>query len=122
VTIGGREIGVFRVEQDFYAIRNRCPHQGGPLCLGRIQPRLVSDTPGVIEVADGPPLVVCPWHGWRYDARTGEAYAPGDPKVRSYEVGVEPGSTLTPKAEGAPRFVAETFPVYLENDYVVVDV
>jgi nitrite reductase/ring-hydroxylating ferredoxin subunit len=34
VEVGGRSIGVFRVGESFYGIRNRCPHQGGPLCLG----------------------------------------------------------------------------------------
>ena len=34
VTIEGREIGVFNVHGEFYALRNRCPHQGGALCKG----------------------------------------------------------------------------------------
>ena len=28
VTIEGREIGVFNIRGEFYALRNRCPHQG----------------------------------------------------------------------------------------------
>ena len=35
VDIAGRSIGVFNVDGRFYALRNSCPHQGGPLCLGR---------------------------------------------------------------------------------------
>jgi 3-phenylpropionate/trans-cinnamate dioxygenase ferredoxin subunit len=120
--VGGREIGVFRVDGQFYAIRNRCPHQGGPLCLGRILPRLVADGPGEILVdRDSPPFVVCPWHGWQYDARTGESYAPGDPGARSYRVSVESGQGLAGQPEEGVRFVAETFPVYVENDYVVLE-
>ena len=34
VEIGGRSIGVFNVDGEYYALRNRCPHQGGPLCDG----------------------------------------------------------------------------------------
>lgn len=131
--VKGREIGVFRVGEEFYAVRNKCPHQGGPLCLGWIRPRLVGDQPGDVRVADGAPLVVCPWHQWQYDARTGEAYAPGDANALSYQVKVEPGSALAAEscdasADGAGdgagdgvKFVAETFPVYVENDYVVLD-
>ena len=32
----GRSIGVFNVKGKFYALRNRCAHQGGPLCQGRL--------------------------------------------------------------------------------------
>ena len=34
IDVNGKSIGVFRVDDQFYAIRNRCPHQFGPLCLG----------------------------------------------------------------------------------------
>ena len=36
VTIAGRSIGVFNIDGEFYALRNTCPHQGGPLCQGRL--------------------------------------------------------------------------------------
>ena len=32
VTVKGREIGIFNVKGDFYALFNRCPHAGGSLC------------------------------------------------------------------------------------------
>jgi len=121
VNLGGREIGVFRSGQEFYAVRNRCPHQGGPLCLGYLRPRLVSEEPGVVGIAEGAPLVVCPWHAWQYDARTGEAYAPGDPHARSYSISVEQGAELAPGECDDVRFAAETFPVYVDADYVVLD-
>src|SRR5437660_142864 len=35
VMVAGREIGIFNVGGRFFAVRNRCPHQGGPLCQGR---------------------------------------------------------------------------------------
>ncbi len=112
--VGGREIGVFRVDDRFFALRNRCPHQGGPLCTGRVFPRIVSDRPGHVRLDDGPPLLVCPWHGWQYDMASGQSYAPGDPRVRSYEVSVERGDVIGP-------YVAETFPVHVEEEYVVVE-
>jgi nitrite reductase/ring-hydroxylating ferredoxin subunit len=127
VRVGGREIGVFRVGDALYAVRNRCPHQGGPLCAGRVFPRIVSDVPGEFRLdEDVPPLVVCPWHGWQYDMSTGKSYAPGDPHVRSYNVSVEPGSVIAAElaGEGSARegpYVAETFAVYVEEEYVVLD-
>jgi len=116
VRVGGREIGIFNVDGAFYAVRNRCPHQGAPLCLGHVRRRLVSETPGEFRLADGAPLIVCPWHAWQYDACTGQAYAPGDPAVRSYRVAVEAGVEV----ERQP-FVAETFAVDVEDDYVVLE-
>ena len=46
VTIKGREIGVFNVNNEFFALINRCPHQGAPLCRGAIVSRLVAPSPG----------------------------------------------------------------------------
>jgi nitrite reductase/ring-hydroxylating ferredoxin subunit len=124
VNVGGREIGVFRLGDRFFGIRNRCPHQGGPLCQGRTVPLVVSDGPGKFELG-GSMLVMCPWHGWHYDMETGEAYAPGDPRVKSYNVSIERGGDVV-GAQGEsggsqPRLLAETFTVNIEDDYVVLD-
>jgi nitrite reductase/ring-hydroxylating ferredoxin subunit len=116
ISVGAREIGVFRVGDRFYAVRNRCPHQGGPLCIGSIFPRIVSEGPGEVALADGPPLIVCPWHGWQYDVETGQSYAPGDPRVKSYGVSVASGSELV---EGT--YVVETYAVTVEEQYVVLE-
>ena len=117
VRVGNREIGVFRVGDRFYGVRNRCPHQGGPLCKGRTFPLVVSAQPGEIELRESM-LVMCPWHGWQYDMETGEAYAPGDPRVKSYPVSVEPGCDVL---DGGASLVAETFTVSVEDEYVVID-
>ena len=37
VEVAGRSIGVFNVHGTYYALRNRCPHQAAPLCLGAIK-------------------------------------------------------------------------------------
>ena len=36
VNVAGRDLAVFHVGDDFYALLNRCPHQGGPICLGEL--------------------------------------------------------------------------------------
>ena len=125
VRVGGREIGVFRVGDRFYAIRNRCPHQGGPLGLGRLARRIVADAPGRVEFggADAARLPVA-----RLGVRPGDravVTVPGDPRVKSYDVSVEAGSAIAAGLEGCEPngepYVAETFPVYVEEDYVVLD-
>jgi nitrite reductase/ring-hydroxylating ferredoxin subunit len=116
VEVGGRSIGVFRVADDFYAIRNRCPHQGGPLCVGPLAPPFSSTGPRDLRVGEGPMLIACPWHGWEYDLATGQSFmGPRAAGVKSYDVSVEPGG-LAPGP-----YVAETFPVRVEEDYVVLD-
>jgi nitrite reductase/ring-hydroxylating ferredoxin subunit len=36
IAVEGDEIGVFKVGGTFYAWKNHCPHQGGPICQGRL--------------------------------------------------------------------------------------
>ena len=46
VELEGRSLGVFNINGEFYAVRNICPHQGAPLCEGRLTGLLQSDVPG----------------------------------------------------------------------------
>ena len=127
IDVNGKSIGVFRFDDRFYAIRNRCPHQFGPLCVGTLAQRAVSDGPGDLRMDDGPPLIACPWHGWEYDLATGQSFmGPGRGAMAalSYEVTVQPGRELAaPRADGRipGPYVAETMPVSVEQDYVLVD-
>ena len=36
-------VGVYNVNGTFYAIANYCPHEGGPLCSGRVRGRTIVD-------------------------------------------------------------------------------
>ena len=58
--VGGRRVAVFRSETGWVAVDDECPHAGAPLSDGWLE--------------DG--CVVCPWHGARFDAATGEALTP----------------------------------------------
>ena len=125
VDVNGTSIGVFRVGDRFYALRNRCPHQFGPLCVGTLAPRALSDGPGDLRVDDGPPLITCPWHGWEYDLATGQSFmGPGRGNVPAlaYPVTVAPGRDLArPDGRVPGPYVAETVPVSVEEDYVLID-
>lgn len=136
VEVGGLSIGVFNVNGEFFALRNRCPHQGGPLCEGKLWGLLEAPVPGEFVYTRRGEILSCGWHGWEFDIRTGQSWCdPRRLRVRTYEVHVEPGAELAGEsAEAAEKtdapapgrvkgpFVAETFPVSTEGQYVVVEV
>lgn len=70
------DIAVFRTADDaVFALRDRCPHQGGPLSQGIVHGRKVS----------------CPLHGWNIDLEDGQAVAPDVGHCGRFEVKVEDG-------------------------------
>ncbi len=118
VTVRGREIGVFNIGGEYFALFNRCPHQGAALCEGAILSQLVSGGPGDYRLERHGEMLRCPWHCWEFDIRTGQSWCdPNDVKARTFNVSVEAGNSL---AKGP--FVAETVPVTVERRYVVVEV
>ncbi len=71
VEVEGNRIALFNLDGEIYAIDNDCTHVGGPLSLGRVK--------------DGE--VECPWHGSRFDIRTGEVRLfPAKEDVATYQV------------------------------------
>jgi len=78
VTVEGRSIALFRVKDEYFALANVCLHRGGP--LGE----------GVVNGA----VVTCPWHGWKFDVRTGSFTVIPTLKVPSYKVKEEDDSVM----------------------------
>lgn len=118
VTVRGRPIAIFNIDGAFFGLLNRCPHQGGPLCEGVLTGLIESGEPGTYRYSRAGEILRCPWHGWEFDVRTGQSWCdPEKVSVRNYKVEVAPGQRLV---EGP--YVAETIPVMVEEDYVVVDV
>ena len=116
VTVRGREIAVFNLGGEYFALINRCPHEGGPLGMGLRVGLSESDRPGHYAHSRPGELLRCPWHGWEFDIRTGQSWCdPDSVKARTYGVTVEPGESL---AKGP--FSAETVAVEVDRDYVVV--
>lgn len=86
INVDGREIGIFNVKGEFYALRNICPHRSGPLCLGRVRPLVV--TTGVYQrdyEREGE-ILKCPWHQWEFDIKTGQALYDEKLRVKTYRV------------------------------------
>jgi nitrite reductase/ring-hydroxylating ferredoxin subunit len=113
VEVEGRSIGVFHLRGgDYVALRNRCPHQGGPLCEGMLLSAIEAPAPGTKDGAGAyrrsrpGEIVRCPWHGWEFDVRTGGSwFDPARVRVRSYPA----------------RLVAETYPARRSGADVVVE-
>jgi nitrite reductase/ring-hydroxylating ferredoxin subunit len=95
VDVGETTIGIFRAGGRLYAYLNRCAHQGGPVCQGKIIPRVdeVIDERGEshgFKFDEEDLHIVCPWHGFEYSIKTG--VHPGRPAARLISVPVEEGS------------------------------
>lgn len=71
--VGEKIICVANVDGEYSAMDNVCLHRGGPLGQGMIE--------------DG--KVVCPWHGWQYDPKSGEVAHNPSAKVAVYPLQIE---------------------------------
>lgn len=70
------DVAVFRnAEDEVFALRDQCPHKGGPLSQGIVYGRKVA----------------CPLHGWNICLDSGEAVAPDAGCAQSFPVKVESG-------------------------------
>jgi nitrite reductase (NADH) small subunit len=73
VAVDGMEVGVFNLGDDhFVAYRNVCPHQGAPVCRGRVGGTSLPSAPGEYVFGRHGRVLVCPWHGWEFDLESGK--------------------------------------------------
>lgn len=88
--VGGREIGIFNVAGQYYALRNNCLHQNGPLCRGSVSGTVqatAKDGWKPAWVREGE-IVICPWHTMEYDITTGRCLAEPRRRLTTYTVRV----------------------------------
>ena len=76
--VDGATICVANVNGTCSAMENICMHMGGPLGQGYVEGN----------------KVVCPWHGWEYDAATGTLEGDPKSKLAVYPIKVENGDVL----------------------------
>jgi len=73
VVVKGKEIALFNVDGAYFALANACTHEEGPLAEGEVEGHEVT----------------CPWHGAKFDIRTGEVLCdPAYDAVARYNVRV----------------------------------
>jgi nitrite reductase/ring-hydroxylating ferredoxin subunit len=82
--VGGRPIALFRTEEGVFALDNTCCHRGGPLGEGFLEGSIVT----------------CPWHGWRFDVKTGVSPDNEAARVATHDVSVD-GDSIRVRVEGA---------------------
>ena len=75
---GDKVVCIANVEGTWSAMDNLCLHRGGPLGQGLV---------------DGG-KVVCPWHGWQWDPKTGQAGHNPNAKVAVYPLKIQNGDVL----------------------------
>lgn len=91
VTLKGRSIGVFNIGGRYFALQNRCPHRGAPVCEGRLGGFFTASEPYAPALEREGEILRCPWHGWEFDVTTGRSVcSPEKVRVKSYPAGVEP--------------------------------
>jgi len=71
----GREFAVYTVAGKVCAVDDKCPHKGGPLGAGMLEGS----------------KIVCPLHGWAFDAETGVCDVRPDRPVSTYPTRVRDG-------------------------------
>lgn len=115
-TVNGENIAVLDVEGTLYAIRNSCPHMGGPVGEGKVFGKPSASQHVVSRFADftprdgtprrprtdeaAAPTISCPLHGWEFDLADGTPRFPARRGVRTYRVWVKDGLIrLDPGAE-----------------------
>jgi nitrite reductase/ring-hydroxylating ferredoxin subunit len=93
VQINGREIGVFNIRGQYYALPNVCFHQRGPLCAGRVTGTLVADaeTGWIPRWVNEGEILRCPWHSMEFNITTGQCLAFPKRRIQAYQLKVEAG-------------------------------
>ena len=91
VEVQGREIGLFNVRGQYYALPNVCFHQNGPLCHGATSGTVVAtaETGWKRSWASEGEIVVCPWHSLEYDIKTGQCLAYPRRKLPTWQIKVD---------------------------------
>ncbi len=79
--VGGNTYAICNASGELHALEGICPHAGGPLGQGALHGH----------------TLVCPWHAWEYDCRTG---------ANDFD----------------PDLTIATFPIQIAGDDILIDV
>ena len=88
VMVGEREIVLFRVGNEIFAVENLCPHQ-----------QFSVFHQGVLDGY----IITCPMHAWSFDIRSGKAVA-GSGRIRTFELRVVGNEVLIKNSNTEQKF------------------
>lgn len=95
-TLSGWRVFVIRLDGEFFAINDRCPHAASILSTGRVRRG----------------HVMCPLHGARFDMKSGKCAGGAYPDVRTFPIRVENGDIEVAVPADPPA--ANEVPVHFE--------
>ena len=94
-TVAGLRIGIFNRGGRYFALHDRCPHQGAPLCRGELTGVLEAVGPGFdFRWSRDGDFVRCPWHGWEFEIESGRSLTNARVRARTYAVVVRGGEVF----------------------------
>ncbi|MGD0591276.1 MAG: Rieske 2Fe-2S domain-containing protein [Bacteroidota bacterium] len=88
VMVGEREIVLFRVEDEIFAVENLCPHQ-----------QFSVFHQGVLDGY----IITCPMHAWSFDIRSGRAVT-GSGRIKTFELCVVGNEVLIKNSVDEQKF------------------
>jgi nitrite reductase (NADH) small subunit len=93
---GDAEIGIFMINGELHAWHNECAHRGGPVCQGRIMRRVMeplgnNGTVRSLEYHGTDIHLICPWHGYEYNIKSGEHPGHAALKLRKASITIRNG-------------------------------
>lgn len=83
--VNGIQLLIINIDNQIYALEDRCAHQGVPLSRGCRQGAVLT----------------CSVHSWQYDICTGQGINPKSAKLKMFPVKIEQGNILVDTNEGA---------------------
>ena len=92
VEVERRTICVINSGGRYYAVRNRCPHQGASLAKGTVAGTMLPSAPHQLVYGMEGRVLRCGWHAWEFDLETGKSiFDPEGQRVKTYPAGEESG-------------------------------
>ncbi len=86
--LGQKQILLMKVEDKFFALDNRCPHEGYPLSQGGVDAKNC--------------VLTCNWHNWKFDLKSGTCLLGGD-NVRTYPVVLKENTVVVDASDKSPE-------------------
>lgn len=70
-----RKMAVINYKGQIIGIESECKHQKASLCNGKLEDN----------------IIICPWHGWKYDIISGECITDRNFRLKHFEVEITDG-------------------------------